>query len=287
MFGTLLMLLELEKLGTIERLVQNIQPQVSTGNPELLLSLAHAHHAAGYIVSEGTRANESYLSIRHYEQMESIARTLNDHTLLNIALTYIGDMYRRLGKIEKAISYLEAARDTTPLADDAARGNGIQLLGHAYLQQNDINKFERAMAEAEELAFTFDPATSSTRGHYSVGTVYEEYGRAYTKLGQINKAMEYLDKADATLPKTKFWELLVKTARTLTIIQAGDIRSGVQLAIEAAGECRATGNLRYLERIYCVQQYLEDMMRDLDKISRPLRETLDEGRTTELEWRRM
>ena len=35
-------------------------------------------------------------AILHHEQMEEIARTLDDHTLLNIALTNQGDMLRRL-----------------------------------------------------------------------------------------------------------------------------------------------------------------------------------------------
>ena len=46
--------------------------------------------------------------------MEEVARTLNNHTLLNIALTYQGDMFRRLGRYGKAITYLEVARYTTP-----------------------------------------------------------------------------------------------------------------------------------------------------------------------------
>ena len=138
------------------------------------------------------------------------------------------------------------------------------------------------MAEAEALSFTFDPATSSTMGHYSLGTVYEEYGRSYTTLGQIQKAMEYLDRAEAALPSTKFWQLLVVTARTMVLVKGGEIRSGVQLAIQAANECRATGNLRYLERIYAVQQYLDGLKREIEQISTPLRETLDEGHSTEL-----
>src|SRR5205823_5427108 len=85
------------------------------------------------------------------EHIEAIARTLNDHTLLNIALTYQGDMYRRLGKHTQAITYLEAARDTTPHADNAAKGNGMQLLGRAYLRvvlagnTERMQDFERAM----------------------------------------------------------------------------------------------------------------------------------------------
>lgn len=104
-------------------------------------------------------------------------------------------MYRRL-RPPQAITYLEAARDTTPQADNAARGNGMQLLGHAYLRivlagnAERMKDFERAMAKAEELAYTFDPTTSSTQGHDGPGMVYEEYGRSYTDLGQTHKAME-------------------------------------------------------------------------------------------------
>src|SRR5258708_33074350 len=123
-----------EALTVAERLTENLKNQITAEDPELLRGLAQAHHATGYIFSEVTRANQSYGAIVHYQQMASIARTINDHTLLNIALTYEGDMYRRLGDLEKAITYLKAARDTTPRADAAARGNGLQLLGRAYLR---------------------------------------------------------------------------------------------------------------------------------------------------------
>src|SRR5437588_7635212 len=226
-----------ESLTSIKRLTQNLQTQITTEDPRLLRSLARAHHAAGYVISEATRASESYEAILHYEQMETIARTLNDHTLLNIALTYQGDMYRRLGNPTQAITYLEAARDTTPQADSAAKGNGIQLLGRAYLRvvlagnAERMKDFDRAMAKAEELAYTFDPTASSTQGHYGPGMVYEEYGRSYTDLGQTHKAMEYLERAQSTLPSTKFWELLAMISRAIVLIKDGELQTGVQLAI--------------------------------------------------------
>ncbi|HYU76157.1 MAG TPA: helix-turn-helix domain-containing protein [Ktedonobacteraceae bacterium] len=267
---------------TIEHLMHNIQSQITSEDPILLCALARAYHTAGYVVSEATRASESYSAILHYEQMEFIARLLNDHTLLNIALTYQGDMFRRLGSVTKAITYLEAARDTTPRADAAARGNGIQLLGRAYLRRGEFGNFERTMAEAEELASTFDPRASSTQGHYSLGTVYEEYGRSYTDLGQMQKAMDYLDRAQATLPSTKFWELLVVTSRATTLVKGGEFRSGIQLAIEAAEQIRAAGILRYLERIYGIQQYLDKLTREIGQMSVPLREVLDGGEYKEI-----
>ncbi len=270
-----------EARETIERFVQNVQGQIASEDKAMLQSLARAYHTAGYVVSEATRAQESYAAILHYEQMETIARTLDDHTLLNISLTYQGDMFRRLGSYKKAISYLEAARDTTPNADAAAHGNGIQLLGRAYLRNGELGNFERAMAEAEELAATFDPEESSTQGHYNIGTVYEEYGRSYADLRQTQKALDYLDRAQITLPQTKFWELLVLTSRAEALVKGGEFREGIQIAVEAAKQIKAGGIERYLDRIYGIQQYLDNLTRQIGHMTEPLRDILDGGRYRE------
>src|ERR1051326_7174871 len=58
--------------ATIERLIQHVQTQITSEEPKLLTSLACAYHAAGYIVSEATRANESFGALAYYEQMEKI-----------------------------------------------------------------------------------------------------------------------------------------------------------------------------------------------------------------------
>ncbi len=214
--------------------------------------------------------------------MEEIARIINDHTLINIGLTYQGDMYQRTGNITKAIQYLEAARDTTPQADIASLGNGIQLLGRAYFRIKDITNFEREMAKSEEMTAHFDSATSSTRGHYNLGTVYEEYGRSYAHLGQMNKALEYLDLAQTNLPQTKFWELLIDTARALALVRGGEIEKGVELAIEAGEGCIETGNIRFLDRIHMIEQYLEDQQRRFGDAKAEIREVIHKGNSTEI-----
>lgn len=266
-----------EARNVIERLAQNLGNQITTADPKLLQSLARAYHTAGYVVSEATKSHESYEAILYYQQMETAARAINDQTLLNIALTYQGDMYRRLGNLEKAITYLEAARDTTPNADKAAKGNGIQLLARVYFRKGELDNFERAMGKAEELSYEFDPTASSTQGHYNPGTVYEDYGRSYADLGQIHKAMAYLDRAEETLPKTKFWELLMMTSRAMALVKGNELQSGIQLAIEAAEQSRAAGILRYLDRIHTIDQYLEQLERQIGKSRRPLHEALQGG----------
>ncbi len=93
------------------------------------------------------------------------------------------------------MTYLEAARDTTEGANAAARGNALQFLARSAFLARDMYSFERAMAEAEELSATVDPATNSIHGHYNTGTIYEEYGKSYAAMGQTGKALDYLWKS--------------------------------------------------------------------------------------------
>ena len=155
-------------------------------------------------------------AIPYYHEVEELGRLIEDPTLINIGLTYQGDMHQRVGQVDKALVYLEAARDTKQ-ADVASLGNGIQLLGRAYLRVEDLDGFERAMAQSEEMTALFNPTESSTKGHYSLGTVLEEYGRGYATLGQMNKALTYLDRAEQEVPNTEFWQLLIITARAIAL----------------------------------------------------------------------
>jgi transcriptional regulator with XRE-family HTH domain len=270
-----------EARAVIERLAQNLRTEITSENPSLLRSLAQTYHAAGYIVSEATKAGESYEAMLYYKEMETIARLIKDDTLLNIALTYQGDMHRRLGNLEKAAICLEAARDTTPNADKAALGNGIQLLARVYLRKGDFRNFEQAMRESEELSYSFDPKTSSTRGHYNPGTVYEEYGRSYADLGMTDKAMDYLERAQENLPKTKFWELLIATSKAMALIKGEDMETGVKKAIEVTEEIKKFGVLRYLDRIYLANKYLENLERKIGNVRKSLADVLYEEKATD------
>ena len=211
--------------------------------------------------------------------MERIARILDDQTLINIALSYEGDMLQRGGNVKESIQYLEAARDTTPQADISARGNGIQLLGRAYFKAGRLGDFEQAMKEAEELAYEpqiADPS-NSVRGQYGAGTVYEEWGRSLGLLGQTKEAMDYLDKAEKIFTQT--WtlqrrDMLMKTARAMTLVRDGDIRQGAELAVEAIDLCRKQGNVRLLDRVYGIQRYLDRLTREIGNAGSMIREAL-------------
>lgn len=267
------LLLYREGRAFIEQLLRDLTIQITTEDQQILQRLARVRHVAGHITSESSRTENVPAAFYHYHEMEEIARILNDHTLLNIALTYEGDMLRRQGKTQEAIEYLEAARDISPEADEEARGNTLQLLARAFLVKKDMNGFENALAEAKELATT--TTTGSTRGLYCLGAVYEEYGKSYGWLGQTEKALTYLDLAEKELPSTPHWHLVLKTARAMALVRSGDVTNGGNLAIEAAILCHQTNNYRMLERVYTIENYLEQKTNEYGQITTLLRSTLN------------
>jgi tetratricopeptide (TPR) repeat protein len=221
------------------------------------------------------KTSEVPLAINHYHELESVAQILNAPTLLNTALTYQGDMYRRLGDIMKALTYLEAARDTTAGTDLAARGNALQLLGRASLLNKDMQSFEKAMAEAEELAATINPAENSIHGHYNLGTIYEEYAKSYAATGQIQKALDYVELTEANLPPTPNNSILLMIVRAEVLIFGGEIESGEPLAVQAAQVSRIQGHQRRLERIQNIKRYLHQRTMRFERAEINLDEALN------------
>lgn len=258
----------------IENVLQKIHLQTTTISPVPLHSLAHVYHAAGHATSLSVRTDRVDQAIYYYQQMENTAHLLQDDTLLNIALTYHGDMLRRKGDMEGAITYLEAALNTTPQADIAAQGNAFQLLGRVYLRTGKVNEFEYALKEAEELAYEVNQTRSSVR-QYNLSFVYEEYAKSYGSLGKVQKALDYVDLAEKMRAPTKSSEMLMKVARAEILIRNGDIREGEPLAIEAAIHSRKYGHQRRLERIFALKRYLNQQVQRLSKVEMALSEALE------------
>jgi tetratricopeptide (TPR) repeat protein len=264
-----------EAKTTAERLVDDIASCITSDTDLLLPFLAKARQCAGHASSAMSRTHALQTAIYHYHEMEEVARLIKNDTLINIALTYQGDMLRRQGNLRGALPFLEAAKDTTPLADPSARGNALQLLGRIQLQSGDTPSFLSSMSEATELLDIVNLETDITYGFYCPGTVYEEYARSYAILGEHQKALDYLDKSEQSLPPLGHWETMLKTARAMILVRAGDLRNGLPLAVEASQLCYKLGDIRHLERMFNLQKYLDHMSRDFVSAGAQLRDVLD------------
>ncbi len=240
-----------------------------------LRSITQVYNAVAYAVSLNVRTPQVQQALDYYSQMEYFARLLGDETLLNIALTYQGDMLRRKKDLPLAIKYLEAARDTTPGADAIARGNALQLLGRSYLLMHREQDFLSAMRKAEELALATNQEQERSVKRYDLATVYEEYARSYSSLGRVQTSLDYLEQAEKVKVPNKINELLLRVARAETLIRGGDIRNGEPLAVQAALECRDFGHNRHIERLYALKRYMSKKAVSFSKAERSLSEALE------------
>lgn len=226
-----------------------------TGDIADLRTLALAQHAQAYTTAMNTRPNEIHQPLRCYHQMEETARLVDDPVLLALALTYQGDMYTRVGKIDKSLPYLREALNSILSDDVATRGNALQLLARAYFKEDNIEEFELAMKRAEEDAYALQEE-GITRGQYGLISVYEEYAKSYALMGRMQDSLDFIEKAYALGTPDTHWNMVLKTAKAMALVRGGEIQVGTDLAIECVAECRKYGTIRLLERIYSVNRYL-------------------------------
>ena len=134
------------------------------------------------------------------------------------------------------------------------------------------------MGEAEELASLLhaNDMESGAKGQYGLGTVYEEYGRSYGLLGQTSKALSYLEKAHTSFAQsgTQNRDILLQTAKAMVLVYSGEIREGIDVAVDAVRLCQIHGNVRLMDRIYGVQQYLDKLSREIGQAGGTLRDAL-------------
>jgi len=258
-----------------ENLVREVSYQIKTDDPILLHAIARTYHAVAHATASNVRTEGVQQAFDLYHQVEYFARLLEDQTLLNISLTYQGDMLRRAGKIAEATTYLEAARDTTPEADPTARGNNVQLLARIYLQADRESDFDYAIKQAETLALATRQQTEKAVTLYDPTTVYEEHAKGYRVFGKEQQAHDYIDLAEKVRPPIKVLELLLRIARAEILIYNGDLYNGEPLAIQAAIDCRTGGHYRLLERVYALNRYIDREILRYGKAKIALSEALE------------
>jgi hypothetical protein len=83
---------------------------------------------------------------------------------------------------KRSIAHEQPSKDTNQLVEPIETYLYVRIIAHPTSKPN-------------KTVFRFSIQPISTRGHYTPGTAYEGWGRSYAGLGQIKKAMKYLDHA--------------------------------------------------------------------------------------------
>jgi transcriptional regulator with XRE-family HTH domain len=264
-----------EAYAIAENLARETYRQLKTDDLTYLKAYAQMYFAIAHATSLSVRTEDVGQAIYYYQQMEYFARRVNDNTLITVALTYQGDMYRRKNDMPNAILTLEKARDTTPGAEPAAQGNLMQLLARSYIKVNRVQEFDTAIKTSEGLAYASAEDNSSTQNQFHLAHVFEEYAKGYDILGKPEIALDYLDKAEKAHKLTKSVTVLLKVARAEVLIHSGDISAGEPLAVEAAIYTKEHGHRRRLERIYALKRYLNRQAFKYGKAEASLSEALE------------
>lgn len=263
----------IEARSTIDTFFRNVLHQPDNADPIFLRTLAYAHCLAGQIHAITRRTHDAEYILQYFREMAQIAQTIDDQTLLNIALSYQGDTLRRRGEKAQAILVLEQAHACTPLANAAAQGHNALLLGRAYASNEDYAGFAREIARAEELARTHT-TPSLPLILYSLGAIYEEGVTIYAKIGQHEKSLHCFQQAEQLLPANNLWHMLLKADHAEMLVYNGDILQAMPILVEVAHLSQMYGNQRLIERLYRLQYYLDDQSLLMRQASRNLGELL-------------
>jgi transcriptional regulator with XRE-family HTH domain len=258
-----------------ENLARETYRQLNTDDPNYLRAYAQMYFAIAHATSLSVRTEDVGQAIYYYQQMEYFARRINNNTLITVALTYQGDMYRRKNDMPNAILTLEKAKETTVGVEPAAEGNLMQLLARSYIKVQRVQDFDTAIKTSEELAYASAEDNSSTQNQFHLAHVFEEYAKGYDILNKPVLALDYLDRAEKAHTLTKSVTVLLKVARAEVLIHSGDISAGEPLAVEAAIYTKEHGHRRRLERIYALKRYLNRQAFKYGKAEASLSEALE------------
>lgn len=235
--------------------LQNLLEEHEENDPALLRALVLACHLAGYTVAMSVRNTKALVAASYFEEMQHAAQSLKDAPSIVIALSYQGDMYRRIGELKEALRLLHSAYSIQQ-PDQAAHGNCAQLLARLYSQMGDIANFMSIMQEAESIALNIDPSRTSLHGQYCLGTVYVDYCKHYSKQGELRKALDYFAKAEQALPPTTHWQTLLVATHGLLLVRSGNLAQGMPYVDKAVQLATNHGNYRLLDHFYGLQRYL-------------------------------
>ncbi len=264
-----------EARAVAEHFVADLQTNaLCPGRQAHLYRLTQAYRVAAYVQDKNTRTSEVHYPLASYRAMEQTSRLLEDPTLVSLALAFTGSMYIRSGEVYRGQAYLEAALAVAPEEDMATEGSIALLLAGGYFKTGQRGAFEQSMAKAEERArqLTDD---SVSREPFGLKAVYEEYGKSYALLGNMQQALQYIERAQRVPPFDTYWDLVLKTTTVMALIRGGEIPHGVALAVECIELCKKHGAFRLLERIYSMQRYLHRLTTSLQRTTAELREALD------------
>jgi transcriptional regulator with XRE-family HTH domain len=215
--------------------------------------LAAAHEMLGKVAFDGLDYPVAY---SHFLEMEQLGEAAGDADLRALAAVHQGDLMRRRGAYDLAVQRLEAM----PLAGEVAgvvEGMRQQTLARAHAENGHRNAFLHAIDLAEAQAAGLDE-TADWGNELTLTVVGHERAHGHTLLWEPEVALGIYF---ATEPEVR--PVSLRDIGNLTILKAqahayaGNLDTGVDLAIEGLRFARRYGSARHVSRV----QRMHDRLR--------------------------
>ncbi|MBV9259136.1 MAG: helix-turn-helix domain-containing protein, partial [Ktedonobacteraceae bacterium] len=209
--------------------------------------LAYAHEMSGKIAFDQlqyTQANG------HFHEMLALGEELRDPDIQVLAKTYLADILRKRGRYQTAVALLEGAQPLSATASPVVQGTRWRILARAHSCYSEPAKFLQTIDAAQEIATNLQESLDTQAHEFSLVEVLQERAQGYTMLWQPEKALDIYQETDKLRPFRPIRDL-----GSYTIVKAqahgyaGDIDTGIKLALRGIELARGYGSRRHVSRV--------------------------------------
>jgi tetratricopeptide (TPR) repeat protein len=186
----------------------------------------------------------------HFQEMLEIGEELRDPDLIALAMIHQGDVLRRRGRFELAVTWLERAELRAQTGSPYTNGLRWMTLARAYAEFDHKQAFQKAIDQAQEIVTTVTPSLDATNNQFNVVGVLQERAQGYTLLGEPERALDVYQESARVQPFRP-----MRDQGVFVILQAqahayaGDIPRGVDLAVQGLQLARGYQSERHVSRV--------------------------------------
>ena len=243
-----------KRLPSLERMIYT--PLLSAQTLRISELVIRGHGLLGTLALDSLQNDDALF---HFMQAHKFAEAIRDIELSATYLAMIGDVLRRQNKKIEAISHMENARDQSVSLSSVTHGHILQFLAYTYADTGNEAAFEQTIEKATDLLGFSGEGRDVARKEF---IPFEIRGKANRDLGKPLKAIPYLDAAEKALENaesvTPRFQALLSISRGQAYCDAGDLQTGIDLAIQGfllANKCRSP---RQMNRVLKLLRKLED-----------------------------
>ena len=218
--------------------------------------LAGGHEMLGRVAFDGLDYGTAY---GHFLKMEQLGEQLGDAGVRELAAIHQGDLLRRRGEYELAVERLQSAEPYASRATAAVEGLRHQTLARAHAEYGHREAFLQAIEGAETAAHELEPGSEDWGNEFGLVRVLHEKAHGFTLLWEAERALDIYTETQAAFQTASLRELGNFTIlRAQAHAYAGNVDTGVRLAIDGLTFARRYGSARHVSRVQRMYDRLHD-----------------------------